>query len=319
MSKRDYYDVLGVGRQATEEEIKKAYRGLAKKYHPDFNKNDPAAEDKFKEINEAYEVLSDAGKRRQYDQFGHQDNFAGTGGGFGGFGGGFSGTGFGGFEDILEQFFGGMSGMGGAGRRQPGPEQGAHLRYDLNITLEEAYFGAERTITVPRTEICSQCGGTRAKKGTSPETCSQCGGTGQQQVSRSTPFGQFVSSQPCLACRGEGKIIKDPCPACSGQGRIVKERTIDINIPAGIDSGHRLRVAQGGEAGLRGGPYGDLFVVIKVKAHKKFKRQADDLFIELPLSISQAALGLELDIPLLEGTARLRVPEGTQHGAPAWV
>lgn len=315
MSKRDYYEVLGLSREATAEEIKKAYRSLARKYHPDFNKNDADAEEKFKEVKEAYDVLSDAEKRRQYDQFGHQADFAGAGG----FGAGFegSGFGFGGFEDIFEQFFGSMGGMGGMGggrRRPPGPEQGTHLRYDLNISLEEAYFGAERTITVPRTETCPECEGTRAKKGTTPETCPDCGGTGQQQVSRQTPFGRMISAQPCLACRGEGKTVKEPCPECQGQGRQLKERTIEVKIPRGIDTGHRLRVAGGGEAGLRGGPYGDLYVVIKVKRHKKFKREGSDLFMEMPLSISQASLGLETEIPVLEGVANLRVPEGTQHG-----
>jgi molecular chaperone DnaJ len=309
MNKRDYYEILGLSRDASAEEIKKAYRNLAKKYHPDFNKDDANAEKKFKEIKEAYDVLSDAQKRRQYDQFGHQSEYSGGAGGFNS-----SGFGFGGIDDIFEQFFGGMGGMGGR-RRPPGPEQGNHLRYDLDLTLEEAYSGINRTITIPRTETCSDCGGTRAKAGTKPETCPECGGTGQQQVSRSTPFGRFVSSQPCVACRGEGKIVREPCSACNGQGRVVRERKIDIKIPPGIDDGHRLRVSGEGEAGLRGGPPGDLYVVIRVRPHKKFKRQGSDLYVEIPISISQAALGVEMEITTIEGTAPLRVPEGTQHGA----
>ncbi len=316
MSKKDYYEILGLAREASADEIKKAYRRLARQYHPDFNKDDAEAEKKFKEIKEAYDVLSDPQKRQQYDQFGHA-GFEGASGGYNGYGGGgFSGGGFGfgGIDEIFEQFFGGMGGMGGR-RRPPGPEQGNHLRYDMELTLEEAFQGGSRTITIPRTETCSECKGTRAKKGTSPEVCSACGGTGQQQTTRNTPFGRFISSQPCLACRGEGKMVKEPCPACSGQGRVVRERKIDIKIPPGIDDGHKLRVSSEGEAGLRGGPPGDLYIVIRVRPHKKFKRQGSDLLMEVPISISQAALGVELEVPSIEGSANLRVPEGTQHGA----
>ena len=311
MSKRDYYEVLGLSREASADEIKKAYRTLAKKYHPDFNKDDGAAEKKFTEIKEAYDVLSDPQKRQQYDHFGHQAGFDGGGGGFSGHSGGF---GFGGIDDIFEQFFGGMGGMGGR-RRPPGPEQGSHLRYDLDITLEEAYHGGSKTINIPRTENCAECGGSRAKPGTSPVTCSACGGSGQQQITRNTPFGRFMSSQPCVACRGEGKVINEPCPACSGQGRIVKEKKLEIKIPPGIDDGHKLRLSGEGEAGLRGGPSGDLYIVIRVRPHKKFRRQGGDLLMEVPISISQAALGVEMEVPAIEGTAHLRVPEGTQHGA----
>ncbi|MBW6463346.1 MAG: molecular chaperone DnaJ [Dethiobacteria bacterium] len=313
MSKRDYYDVLGLERGASADEIKKAYRRLARQYHPDFNKDDAETEKKFTEVKEAYDILSDPQKREQYDRFGHQAGFNNGAGGFDGFsGGGFSGGfGFGGIDDIFEQFFGGM---GGGRRRPPGPEQGNHLRYDLELTLEDAYAGGDKTIKIPRTEICEECKGTRAKAGTSPETCSSCGGTGQQQVTRNTPFGRFMSSQPCVACRGEGKVVKEPCPACSGQGRIVKERKIDIKIPAGIDDGHKLRVSGEGEAGLRGGPPGDLYIVIRIKPHKKFKRKGSDLLMDIPISISQAALGVEIKVPTLEGEASLRIPEGTQHG-----
>jgi molecular chaperone DnaJ len=310
MSKRDFYEVLGIERGASADEIKKAYRSLAKKYHPDFNKDDAEADKKFKEIKDAYDVLSDPQKREQYDRFGHEAGFNGGAGGFEGFGGGF---GFGGLDDIFEQFFGGMA--GGGRRRPPGPEQGNHLRYDLDITLEEAYSGKNTSLNIPRTETCPECDGTRAKAGTRPETCTSCGGTGQQQVSRSTPFGRFMSSQPCVACRGEGKVVKDPCPTCNAQGRIVKERKIDIKIPAGIEDNSRLRVSGGGEAGLRGGPPGDLYVVIRVRPHKKFQRQGSDLILEVPISISQAALGVEMEVPTLDGNTTLRVPEGTQHGA----
>ena len=313
MSKRDYYEVLGVERGASAEEIKKSYRRLAKQYHPDFNKDDAEAEKKFKEIKEAYDVLSDPQKREQYDRFGHQSDFNGGAGGFNGFGGS-GGFGFGGIDDIFEQFFGGMGGMGGR-RRPPGPEQGNHLRYDMEITLEESYSGLEKELNIPRTETCSECNGSRAKAGTSPETCSACGGSGQQQTARNTPFGRFISSQPCVACRGEGKTVKEPCPTCNAQGRVVNERKIEVTIPAGIEDGTRLRVSGGGEAGLRGGPPGDLYVVVRVKPHKKFQRQGNDLILEVPISISQAALGIEMEVTTLGGKADLRIPEGTQHGA----
>lgn len=305
MSRRDYYEVLGLDRSASAEEIKKAYRNLAKKYHPDFNKDDREAEKKFNEIKEAYDVLIDPQKRDQYDRFGHQESFAGRGSGFEGFGG----FNFGGIDDIFEQFFGGMGGR----RRPPGPEQGNHLRYDLDITLEEAFHGGTKEIRIPRTESCPECSGTGAKTGTNPETCPTCRGTGQQQVSRNTMFGRFMSVQVCSQCRGEGKIIRNPCSACSGQGRVVKDRKIEVKIPVGIEDGTHLRISGGGEAGLRGGPPGDLYVVIKIRPHKKFQRQASDLILEVPISISQAALGVEMEVPTIDSTATLRVPEGTQH------
>ena len=313
MSKRDYYEVLGLERGASAEEIKKAYRNLAKKHHPDFNKDDAEAGKKFNEIKNAYDVLSDPQKREQYDRFGHQAGFNNGAGGFEGFGSsGFGGFGFGGIDDIFEQFFGGM---GGGRRRSPGPEQGNHLRYDLDIALEDAYSGAKKIIRIPRTENCPECEGSRAKAGTRPEVCSACGGSGQQQHARNTPFGRFVSTQPCVACRGEGKTVREPCPTCSAQGRVVKERKIEVKIPAGIEDGSRLRISGEGEAGLRGGPPGDLYVVIRVRPHKKFQRQGSDLILEVPVSISQAALGVEMEVPTLDGNTDLRIPEGTQHGA----
>jgi len=308
MSKRDYYEILGLERGASPEEVKKAYRRLAKEHHPDFNKDDQEAGKKFNEVKEAYDVLSDPEKKARYDQFGHTADFNGAGGGFEGFGGGF---GFGGMDDIFEQFFGGMHSR----RRPPGPEQGRHLRYDLDITLEEAFSGGTREIRIPRSETCSDCDGSGAKTGSRPETCTVCGGTGQQQFTRNTAFGRFVNVQVCSSCRGEGRVINDPCPTCSGQGRIVRERTIEVKIPPGIESGTRLRISGGGEAGLRGGPPGDLYVVIAVKKHKKFMREGSDLILEVPISFSQAALGVEMEIPAIDGNATLRVPEGTQHGA----
>ncbi len=315
MSRRDYYEALGVERGASTEEIKKAYRRLAKQYHPDFNKDDADSAGKFNEIKEAYDVLSDPQKRDHYDRFGHQAENGGAGSGFGGFGGsGTGGFGFGGgIDEIFEQFFGGMG--GGGRRRPPGPEQGNHLRYDLDITLEDAYRGDEKVIAIPRTETCPECKGSRARPGTNPETCPGCGGSGQQQFARSTPFGRFMSTQVCSHCRGEGSVVSEPCPECSGQGRLVRERNIEIKIPAGIEDGSRLRVRGEGEAGLRGGPPGDLYVVIRVRPHKKFKRQGSDLILEFTIGISQAALGLETEVPTLDGTANLRIPEGTQHGA----
>ena len=307
MAKRDYYEVLGVERTASVDEIKKAYRRLARQYHPDFNKA-PDAEVRFKEISEAYEVLSDPQKREQYDHFGHQADFNGFGGG------GFSGADFSGFgfESIFESFFGG--GFGGGRRRPPGPEQGSHLRYDLEITLEDAFHGRAREIKIPRTEVCPDCKGSRAKPGTRPETCSACGGSGQQQHVRNTPFGRMVNVVTCLACSGEGKIIKEPCPACRGQGRVVRERKIEIRIPPGVEHGSRLRISGEGEAGLRGGPPGDLYVMISIRPHKLFHREGSDLIYEMTLDMARAALGLEVEVTTLEKSRGLADPEGTQPG-----
>lgn len=301
--KRDYYETLGVERGASDEAIKRAYRKLARQYHPDFNKGDPRAEEQFKEINEAYEVLSDPRKRERYDHFGHEENFGAGGGGF---------TGFGGFESIFEDFLGGLGGFGR--QRPPGPEQGKHLRYDLEITLEEAFNGGKREIRVPRSETCPECRGSRARPGTGPETCPACGGTGQQQVTRDTPFGRMINVQPCLNCSGRGTVVKEPCPACRGQGWIVRERTIEVKIPPGIAHGTRLRIRGGGEAGVRGGPPGDLLVVVALRRHKLFLRDEDDLVYEMPLPMALAALGTEVEVPTLDGKAMLRVPEGTQPG-----
>ncbi|MDF9409291.1 MAG: Chaperone protein DnaJ [Pelotomaculum sp. PtaB.Bin013] len=303
MAKRDYYEVLGVSKDATTDEIKKAYRKLARQYHPDANPGDQNAEAKFKEINEAYVVLCDPEKRSNYDHFGHADT---NGQGFGGFGGGFGD--FGGFGDIFDMFF------GGGGRRRTGPEKGSDIRTDMEISLKEAAFGLEREIKVPRVETCGTCGGSRAAAGSKPQTCPTCGGTGQMQYSQSTPFGRVVQSRTCDRCGGAGKIIDKPCPTCRGTGQVRKTRNIKINVPPGVDSGSRLRLAGEGEAGLRGGPPGDLYVYIHVKPHRIFKREGDDLILEIPVSFAQAALGDELDVPTLDGKARLKIPEGTQTG-----
>ena len=304
MAKRDYYEVLGVPKEANDEEIKKAFRRLARQYHPDVNKDDPKAEEKFKEINEAYEVLSDQQKRAAYDRFGHagtDPNFGGAGaGGFGGFEG---------FGDIFDMFFGG-SGR----RRNTGPERGADLRYDLRIDFEAAAFGQETTIRVPRIELCPTCHGNRATPGTPIKTCPNCHGAGQVQMVQNTAFGRFSTVRTCDRCQGEGKTIETPCPECAGRGRLRRVREIKITIPAGVDTGHRLRVSGEGEAGERGGPAGDLYVYLSVKPHPLFQRTGDDLILERAISYAQATLGGTVEVPTLESPAELRIPEGTQPG-----
>ncbi len=305
MSKRDYYEVLGVSKSASEDEIKKAFRKMARKYHPDVNRDNPEAEEKFKEVNEAYEVLSNQERRAQYDQFGHAA-FDGSGGG-GGFGGA------GGFSDIFDMFFGGQSGFGFGGR-QAGPEKGSDLRYDMEITFEQAAFGVETEIQIPRTEDCKVCNGTGAAPGTHPETCPQCKGSGHVRMVQNTPFGQMVNQRVCDRCRGEGKIVHSPCKECSGRGKVKAKRKIKVKIPGGVDHGSRLRVAHEGEAGMRGGPPGDLYVYIFVKQHKLFTREGTDVICEVPISFVQASLGDEIEVPTLDGKVSLKVPEGTQSG-----
>ena len=310
-SKRDYYEVLGLSREATPEEIKKAYRKLARQYHPDVNPGDKESEAKFKETKEAYDILSDSQKRANYDRFGHQEGAQGFGGfdGFGGFGDFTSG-----FEDIFDSFFGGGF-TAGRGRQATASRRGADLRYDMEISLKEAAKGKETSINVPRAEKCSDCNGTGAKEGSQPVTCNACGGTGQQQVVKNTAFGRFVSMRTCEKCHGEGRIIKEYCNTCHGEGRILRERKIEIKIPAGVDNGSKLRIPGEGEAGIRGGGPGDLYVFIHVRPHEIFTRQGNDLICEVPLSFVQAALGSELEVPTLDGKAKLRIPEGTQPGA----
>lgn len=309
--KRDYYEVLGVQKGASEAELKKAYRNLAKKYHPDVNPGNKEAETKFKEANEAYEVLSDPQKRGRYDQFGH----AGTDpNGFGGGAGGFSDFDFGGIGDIFETFFGG-SGFGGRTRSKRGPQKGADLKYAMDISFEEAAFGVEREINVSRMEICSKCTGSGAKPGTQSSTCQQCNGTGQIHVKQNTPFGQFVNAKTCDACKGEGKIISDPCPACNGKGKLRNTVKLKINVPSGIDDGQTISLRGEGDPGSKGGPNGDLYINIRVKPHPLFKRQNNDVVCEVPITFTQAALGAELEVPTLDGKVKYTVPEGTQTGS----
>jgi chaperone protein DnaJ len=303
MAKRDYYEVLGVSRNASESEIKSAYRRLAVKYHPDKNPGNAEAEEKFKEAAEAYSVLSDAQKRAAYDRFGH----AGAAGqGFGGFeSAGFTGN----IEDIFDLFgFGDMFGRSGA--RRTTAQRGADLRYDLEITLEEAATGKEQKIRIPRLEKCDECGGSGAEKGTHPENCITCGGSGQTRYQQ----GFFSVMRTCSNCRGTGQIIRTPCKKCRGKGRVEKEKTLEIKIPAGVETGSRLRVTGEGEAGTNNGPAGDLFVVIHVAEHETFERQGANLYASVPISFTQAALGAEIDVNTLDGTEKLKIPAGTQTG-----
>lgn len=299
MSKRDYYEVLGVSKDANADEIKKAYRKLARQYHPDVNKA-ADAEDKFKEAKEAYDVLGDDQKRATYDRYGHVDPQQGMGGGFGG-------ADFGGFGDIFDMFF------GGGGQRNPNaPQRGSDLQYTMTVEFKEAIFGKEMDIQIPRTETCDRCNGSGAKPGTKPDTCSVCHGSGQQEVVQNTAFGRIVNRRVCSACNGQGKIIRERCSNCHGAGKVKKQRTIHVKIPAGVDDGAQLRVSGEGEAGSRGGPPGDLYVVIRVKPHEFFEREGDDIYCEVPITFAQAALGDEIEIPTLTEKVRLKIPAGTQ-------
>lgn len=307
---RDLYEVLGLQKGASDDEIKKAYRKLAKKYHPDLNPGDKEAEKKMKEVNGAYEVLSDAEKKARYDQYG----FAGIDPNYAG---GAGGGGFGGFQDFdLGDIFGSMfgGGFGGQQTRHNGPRKGENLRITLQLTFEEAVFGCEKSVSVTRNESCRDCGGTGAKKGTSPETCPVCRGSGQVQSTQRTPFGVFSSSSPCQNCKGTGKIIKEPCPSCKGEGRVRKTRTIRVKIPAGIDDGQTISLRGEGNGGTQGGPAGDLYVTVYVKEHKMFKRDGQDIILEMPISFAQAALGATLTVPTVDGKVQYDLPEGTQTG-----
>ncbi len=307
MAKRDYYEVLGVDRNATEDDLKRAYRKLARKYHPDVNKDDPQAEEKFKEINEAYSVLSDPKTRAQYDQFGHDGP---TGQGFGGF----DFSGFGGFDDIFDMFFGGDSFGGRRSSRRQGPTRGSDMRYDLTISFEEAAFGTTKEIEVTRSENCDECGGSGAAHGTQPETCPQCRGTGEVSYTQNTAFGRFVNVRACDRCGGEGTVISQPCTKCNGRKKVRKVKRISLNIPAGIDDGQAITLRGEGQAGDRGGPPGDLYVYITVKPHSLFVRKGYDLHCDVPITFVQAALGDEIEVPTLEGKVKYRIPEGTQTG-----
>lgn len=300
MAKRDYYQVLNVEKNASDEEIKKSYRRLAMKYHPDRNPDDKEAEDKFKEVGEAYEILADPQKRAAYDQFGHagvDPSMGGAGDGFSGFGAGFD------FGDIFESVFGG-------GRRSARNYRGSDLRYDLSITLEEAVSGTEQKLRIPTQVICSKCNGSGAKPGTTPQTCSRCHGSGQIRMTQ----GFFSVQQTCPHCRGTGQVIADPCNNCQGSGRVKEYKTLSVKIPAGVDSGDRIRLSGEGEAGPRGGVPGDLYVQIYVKPHPIFSREDNNLHCEVPISITTAALGGELEAPTLDGKVMLKIPAETQTG-----
>ena len=306
MAKRDYYEVLGVDKTADEATIKRAFRQQAKKYHPDLNPGDKDAEEKFKEVNEAYQILSDPQKRQQYDQFGFDGPQAGFGGGagYGDFGG------FGGFEDIFSSFFG-----GGARQANPNaPRQGDDLRMDVTISFEEAARGCEKEVNVVRDETCENCGGTGAKPGTKPTTCSTCHGTGQVTQVRNTAFGRIQNVTTCPNCHGTGKVISDPCPKCNGRGKKRTSRRRTVKIPAGIDNGQVLTIRGQGGAGENGGPNGDLLIVVNVRPHKLFKRRDYDLYLEMPITFTQATLGAEIDVPTLDKPVKYNIPEGTQPG-----
>ncbi len=304
MAKKDYYEVLGVNRDASEDDLKKAYRKLAMKWHPDRNPDNPKAEEHFKEAKEAYEVLTDAQKRAAYDQFGHagvDPSAAGAGG---------AGAGFGGFADAFGDIFGDIFGGGGGGRGRSTVYRGADLRYNLEITLEDAARGTETRIRIPAMEECETCHGSGAKPGTQPTTCTTCGGHGQVRMQQ----GFFSIQQTCPKCHGTGKMVANPCGSCSGSGRVKKHKTLAVKIPAGVDEGDRIRLSGEGEAGVNGGPSGDLYVVIQIRQHPVFTRDHNDLHCEMPVSFTTAALGGEIEIPTLDGYAKIRIPGETQSG-----
>ena len=307
--KRDYYEVLGVSKGASDDELKKAFRKEAKKYHPDLHPGDKEAEAKFKEINEAYEVLSNPEKRQKYDQFGHAgvDSNYGAGGGYGG-------SGFGDFGDIFSDIFGGGFGFGGSGGRRNGPRRGNDVRQVVTISFEEAAFGCKKKINITKQEDCPTCKGTGAKPGTSAETCSHCHGTGQIQTQQRTILGYMTNVTTCPHCQGSGKIIKEPCRDCRGTGKVRKTRTVEIDIPAGIDDGQTMQLSGQGEAGERGGPSGDLLITVRVRPHQMFERSGNDVYLTMPVTFVQAALGATLTVPTLDGVVEYDIPEGTQSG-----
>lgn len=305
MEKRDYYEVLGVSRTAKDQEIKSAYRRLAMRYHPDKNPNDAAAEEKFKEAAEAYSVLADQEQRRRYDRFGHAGVSSATGPSWGA-------PGFGGIEDILGDLFGfgDVFGGGRSGSRRSSAQRGADLRYDLEIALEEAAQGMTAQLRIPRLEGCGTCKGSGAAAGTEPETCNTCSGAGQIRYQQ----GFFSVARTCHACRGVGRIINNPCAECKGAGRVEREKQMEVKIPAGVETGSRLRVQGEGESGTSGGPAGDLYVVIHVSEHERFERQGSNLYVAVPITFAQAALGAEINVNTLDGEEKLKIPVGTQTG-----
>ena len=300
--KRDYYEVLGIDRNATDEDIRRAFRKLAFQYHPDRNADDGATE-KFKELNEAYEVLSSPDKRATYDRFGHVSNDGGMGQGFEGFG-------FNGFGDIFDAFFGGAS----ATATRQGPRQGNNLQHAVTLTLEEAAFGCDKEIKLNRIENCSMCHGTGCKPGTRPVKCTTCNGSGQVRRVQQSIFGRFINVAPCDTCNGEGQIIIDACPQCRGSGREKVARNLTITIPHGVDNGSQLRLSREGDAGVKGGQAGDLYLNISVLPHELFTREEDDIYYELPVNFAQAALGDEVEVPTLNGKVKLKIPSGAQSG-----
>ena len=307
--KRDCYEILGISKSATDDEIKKAYRRMAKQYHPDANPGNKEAEDKFKEVNEAYSILSDPDKKSAYDRFGYAGVDPSAGGG--GFGGGFAG----GFDmgDIFDMF-GGMFGGSGRGSRANAPMQGDDVGVRVTIDFNEAVFGCKKDISFTRTESCGECGGSGAAKGTSAQTCRRCGGRGTINVQKRTPFGMMQSTQACDECGGKGKIIQTPCKECRGNGRVRKNKTLEVNIPAGIDNGQRIALHGQGDSGVNGGPAGDLIIQVVVRRHEYFVRDGFNLHLELPITFVQAALGSKITIPTPDGSGELTIPEGTQSG-----
>ena len=310
--KRDYYEVLGIQKGASEDEIKKAYKKLARKYPPDMNPGDKEAEEKFKEVNEANEVLSDPEKKARYDQFGFAgvDPNYGAGAGGGAYGGGFD---FGDLGDIFGSFFGG--GFGGGQRRNPNaPQRGESIRASVSVSFTEAAFGCEKSVTLERSEQCPTCKGNGCAPGTTPEICPDCHGTGTVQTRRQTPMGVFASNGPCRKCGGTGRLIHQPCPDCRGTGAVRQRKTIKVNIPAGIDHGQTISLRGQGNAGRNGGPAGDLLITVMVQPHELFRRDGVDVFCEAPITFAQAVLGAELEIPTIDGKVKYSIPEGTQTG-----
>lgn len=313
--KRDYYEVLGIQKGASDDEIKKAYRKVAKQYHPDLNPDNKEAEKKFKEVNEAYEVLSDSSKRQRYDQFGHAGVDPSYGGGGGGYGGGAAGFDFGDISDIFEGFFGG-GGFGGSGRRANpnAPRRGSDLRIGCTITFFEACHGVKKTLDVNKQEPCTECSGSGSQKGHDPQTCTECNGTGQVRVTQRTPLGAISTTRPCNKCGGSGKIVTHPCQACGGSGQTRRATKIEVNIPAGIDDGQTLALRGQGDSGGNGGPAGDLQVTVTVRPDPIFRRDGYDIWCEMPLTYSQAVFGDDLIVPTIDGKVKYTINEGTQPG-----